>query len=79
MFSADFLTCRNGVSKNGTEWWMVTVFADTVTNGGDIAKLFCTENAYNAARSLTKRQRCRVMCGVDDNGRLIVSNIKAEQ
>lgn len=79
MFNAQFISASNGISKKSERpWYMVELIASTVTGSAKVAKLFCTETAFNSARGLKPMQPCKVAGGVDDNGYLTVSNIKGE-
>lgn len=79
MFNAQFISATEGTSKKtGNPWYSLDLLAITVNGNGKYSKQYCTETAFNNARMLKPGQACKVACGVDDFGRLTVSNIKTD-
>lgn len=78
MFNAQYISSKAGVSKKNVNYYMIEIIANTVTGNAKVAQLFCTETAFNSAKTLRPMQPCKVLGGVDDNGHLTIANIKAD-
>lgn len=80
MFGARFISVDKGVSKNGNEWFRVSLIADTNVPGKcAILQGFCTEQAYNHGLLLPSDSRCKVACCVNEKGYIVINAIKGEQ
>lgn len=76
MFSAKFISVRDGVSKNGNRYFQIELIADTLDGGAKVVSTFCSESAFNNCQGFKPMQDVKVACGVNANGYITINAVK---
>ena len=77
MFNAQYINAATGKGKeSGKQWYRVQLICQTISGGHAVGQFWTNEQVYNSCKALADFEQVRVACGVDDNGRLTLADIK---